>query len=43
MKFVCSGTELSEGLKRVGGALPTRTVNQVLEGVKIVTLIAACG
>jgi DNA polymerase III beta subunit len=30
--------ELSEGLKRVGGALPNRTVNQVLEGVKIVTL-----
>ena len=35
MKFVCSGMELSEGLKRVGGALPNRTVNQVLEGVKI--------
>lgn len=38
MKFVCSGMELSEGLRRVGGALPNRTVNQVLEGVKIVTL-----
>lgn len=35
MKFVCSGMELSEGLKRVGGALPNRNVNQVLEGVKI--------
>ena len=38
MKFVCSGMALSEGLRRVSGALPTRTVNQVLEGVKIVTL-----
>ena len=35
MKFVCSGMALSEGLKRVGGALANRTVNQVLEGVKI--------
>ena len=41
MKFVCSGMELSEGLRRVGGALPNRTVNQVLEGVKIVTLDSA--
>ena len=38
MKFVCSGMELSEGLRRVGGALPNRTVNQVLEGVKIEAL-----
>lgn len=38
MKFVCGGMELSEGLRRVGGALPNRTVNQVLEGVKIEAL-----
>lgn len=38
MKFVCSGMELSEGLRRVGGALSNKSMNQILEGVKIVTL-----
>ena len=35
MKFSCRATALSEGLRRVAGALPNRTTNPVLEGVKV--------
>lgn len=35
MKFSCGATVLAEGLKRVAGALPSRTINPVLEGVKV--------
>ena len=35
MKFRCNGADLSEGLKRVSGALPARAVKPVLDGVLV--------
>lgn len=35
MKFVCGADVLNDGMRKVSGALPTRTVNQILEGVLV--------